>query len=356
MRAKFLCLPLALLLLLPCALYAQTVIRTPDTTQPLATRWQWALQKADSTECGHGCWIGYSIERRMNRDSYIGSWNDFDTSQPSLGEIIYGKRVVPGTSTADGKVSKQVALLFRVDPKTHAIAATEFSNLSHSVTLHAPLIWIGRSADAPSLDLVEGFYARTHATDVKKHLLTAIGLHDSRKLVVPFLGKVLNGQAADEVRGAAAFWLGQGGPDALELLTHAARNDRSERVREKAVFAISLIKSPAATDTLIDLAEHANDRGVREKALFWLAQVASKKAVAALAGVAQDDPDVDIRKKAVFALSRLPADQGVPRLIKIAKTSRSVEVRKQAIFWLGQSGDPRAVQVLAKIARGDSKR
>ncbi|HET7569187.1 MAG TPA: HEAT repeat domain-containing protein [Gammaproteobacteria bacterium] len=351
-RLKILGAAFALLLALPGALLAQTVIRSPDTAQPLVARWQWALQKIGNSQCGDGCWIGYSIERRMDSDSYIGSWNTAAAAQPSLGEVIYGKRILPGAVAADGKVLKRVALLFQLDPNTHRIAAIEVSNLSRPVTLHAPLVWLGPSADGPSLDLIEKLYGQTGATATRKHLLMAIGLHDTRKLVVPFLGKVLNGQGGDEVRGAAAFWLGQGGASALKLLAHAARHDRSEAVREKAVFAISLIESPAATDTLIDLARGAGNRAVREKAVFWLAQQASKKAAAALMGIAQNDRDVDVRKKAVFALSQLPVDQGVPRLITIATTSRNIEVRKQAIFWLGQSGDPRAVDVLAKIARG----
>ncbi|HET7307499.1 MAG TPA: HEAT repeat domain-containing protein [Gammaproteobacteria bacterium] len=351
-RLKMLGASFALLLALPGALLAQTVIRAPDTTQPLAARWQWALQRIDKSQCGAGCWIGYSIERRMDSDSYIGSWDTAAAAQPSLGETIYGKRILPGTAAADGKVLKQVALLFRLAPNTHRVATIEVSNLSRPVTLHAPLVWLGPSADGPSLDLIETLYSKTHATPVRKHLLMAIGLHDTRKLVVPFLGKVLNGPAGDEVRGAAAFWLGQGGANALKLLAHAARHDRSEAVREKAVFAISLIQSPAATNTLIDLAQGADNREVRKKAVFWLAQQASNKAAAALTGIAQNDRDVDIRKQAVFALSRLPADQSVPRLITIANTSRNIEVRKQAIFWLGQSGDPRAIDVLAKIAGG----
>ncbi|HET8551668.1 MAG TPA: HEAT repeat domain-containing protein [Gammaproteobacteria bacterium] len=351
-RLKILGVAFALLLALPGALLANTVIRAPDTAKPLAARWQWALQQIDNSQCGGGCWIGYSIERRMDRDSYIGSWDTAAAAQPSLGEVIYGKRILPGMSATDGKVLKQVALLFRLDPHTHSVAAIEVSNLSRPVALHAPLVWLGSSRDGPSLDLIEKLYGETHETAARKHLLMAIGLHDTRNLVVPFLGKVLNGQAGDEVRGAAAFWLGQGGAKALKLLAHAARHDRSEAVREKAVFAISLIESPAATDTLIDLAKGADNREIREKAVFWLAQQASKKATAALMGIAQNDRDVDVRKKAVFALSQLPVDQGVPRLITIANTSRNIEVRKQAIFWLGQSGDPRAVAALAKLARG----
>ncbi|HET6726367.1 MAG TPA: HEAT repeat domain-containing protein [Gammaproteobacteria bacterium] len=352
-RLKILGMPLALLLALPAALYAQTVIRAPDTARPLPARWHWALQRLDDAGCGGGCWIGYSIARRMDRDSYIGSWDtDATEQQSSLGELIYGKRMLPAASAVGGKVLKQVALLFRLDPKTHRIAAIKASNLSRPVEMHGPLLWLGSSADAPSLDLIERLYGNAGTAAVRKHLLMAIGLHDTRKRVLPFLGKVLNGQADDEVRGAAAFWLGQGGAGALKLLVQAARHDRSEAVREKAVFAISLIKIPAATDALIDLAKGADNRGVREKALFWLAQKASKKAAAALAGIAQNDPDVDVRKKAVFALSQLPADEGVPRLITIANASRNIEVRKQAIFWLGQSGDPRAINALAKIARG----
>lgn len=337
---------------LPAPLYAQMVIHAPDTHSPLAERWQWALQADDGFQCREGCWIGYSIQRLMDPDSYIGSWNSDDEKQIPLGEMLYGKHISRLETETNGKVSKPVALLFRLNQDRDRITAVKVSNLSRPVSLHAPLLWLGRSADAPSVNLIKKLYAETSTTSARKDLVMAAALHDSQ-LAVPFLAAVLNSRAATEIREAAAFWLGeQNEAHALTLLTQVARQDKSEDVREKAVFAISLMTMPAATDTLIELAKHADHREVREKALFWLAQHASKKAVATLEHVAENDPDAEIRKKAVFALSQLPADQAVPRLIKLARSSQDPGVRKQAIFWLGQSGDPRAVDVLASIAKG----
>ena len=65
--------------------------------------------------------------------------------------------------------------------------------------------------------------------------------------------------------------------DGLRLLAKAARADRSEEVREGAVFGISQVELPAAVDELISLARGADKRDVRKQAVFWLGQMASEK-------------------------------------------------------------------------------
>jgi len=56
-----------------------------------------------------------------------------------------------------------------------------------------------------------------------------------------------------------------------------------------------------------------------------------------------------VKERAVFALSQLPKDEGVPKLIDVARTNRNPVVRKQAIFWLGQSRDPRALDFFVEV-------
>ena len=159
--------------------------------------------------------------------------------------------------------------------------------------------------------------------------------------------------AGDEVRGQAIFWLAETRPDrGLEAARAVMRDgSASRKVRDKAVFALSQIRKPAATDELIRIARSDADSHIRGQALFWLSQQAGKKAAGALREAIDNDESSQVREKAVFAVSQLPDDQSVPLLIDLLKNHRDPNVRKKAAFWLGQKRDPRALDALAEILR-----
>ena len=157
----------------------------------------------------------------------------------------------------------------------------------------------------------------------------------------------------DELRGEAVFWLAETRPERGLDAARALLRDTSasRKVREKAIFALSQIRKPAATDELIRVARNDADSHTRGQALFWLAQQAGKKAAGALREAIDGDEDAHVREKAVFAVSQLPDDQGIPILIDLLKNHRDPGVRKKAAFWLGQKRDPRALDALEEILR-----
>lgn len=360
-----------LFLAVPIGAQAQTVTNTPNSSQPLEQRWDWAVTQARGSACSNGCWIGYSIVRLMDEDSYIGSWSDRD-DRPTLEEVIYGRHTE--RLTGDGprnaaqraverqngreapKVEKEVAFLFRAEPGDREIRDIQISNMSMSVDLDGlPVLWLGQAGLPESIAFVREQFGTAGSTELKKNLVTAAGIHEGEASASAFLRQVLSGQEDDEVRSQSAFWLAeQDGPEAASVLEQTAKQDRSEEVREQAVFGLSRIDSDDATERLIGLAKGgADDTETREKAIFWLGQKASQKAAETLGDIAQNDPNTEIQKKAIFAISQLPHDEGIPKLITIARTHRNAKVRQDAIFWLGQSGDARAVDVLVDIARGE---
>lgn len=121
-----------------------------------------------------------------------------------------------------------------------------------------------------------------------------------------------------------------------------------ESVRSAAVAAIAFHAGPEALDTLIAAARNDRNARVRGQALFWLAQRAGKKVASTITEAVENDPDIAVKKRAVFALSQLK-EEGVPLLIQVARTNRNAEVRKQAVFWLGQSQDPRALAFFEEV-------
>jgi HEAT repeat protein len=126
---------------------------------------------------------------------------------------------------------------------------------------------------------------------------------------------------------------------------------RPNRLSDRALTALALHASPAASPVLVDLARNGATPQLKGRALFWLAQRAVEEAVPTITSAIDTDPDTEVKKQAVFALSQLPKDEGVPRLIELARSHRNPEVRRQAFFWLGQSKDPRAVDFFASILK-----
>jgi len=375
-------LGLGLFALMAAALAAhelpREVIRYPGTGTAIGPRLEWALHEAKTRRYGSGFRVGYGIRKLMGERSYIGSWNDdrLRSTEPTIEEVLTGKRrvepLMPRAEwlsrtarevlddlemdrTAEKKVWKDVAILLRYEGDGSADPEkVEMSNFELDFDFQGlPLLWLGDASDDQSLTLLRGLYAGAKREETKKHVLAAVGIHNTPALVIPILESVLVSRDADELRKDAAFWIGQqDDPAALKVLRRAARTDRSCEVRKGAVFAISQVELEAAVDELIDLARTAESEDVRHEAVFWLGQRASKKAGAALVDFATKDGDSRVQEQAVFALSQLPENQGVEPLIKIARTHPNPHVRKKAVFWLGECHDPRALEALIAIVKG----
>ncbi len=110
-------------------------------------------------------------------------------------------------------------------------------------------------------------------------------------------------------------------PGALPELIRMAHDDASPRVRQQAQFWM------------------AQSYG----------KLGGKLVAAALDEEAEHDPDAGVRKQAVFAISRLPQPEATDKLVNLAGSSTDPEVRKQAVFWLGQSNDPKALAYLTSL-------
>ena len=369
-------LPASLSLLCVAAGLGQTIFQIDAKETSLADRWELAKANAGSRHFERGYWIGYSIQRLMGERSFIGSYySESRRNHPSLGELITGMKQeletpdvsIGRTTSMSGMMSfnegdkpehniiKEVALLFHLEgTRSLAVTDLEVSNLSLHVDLgDEPLIWIGSAGHTESVSFLKKVYAQAGPTELKKHLMMAIGLHEDTNEAIEFLKTILQSSEHSGVREDAAFWLGQTGTsDALKILTGTARNDRSDGVRDKAMFAISQIAGEASTDVLIDLAKSHTDRETRKKAAFWLGQKASEKAIGALKDLAYKDEDTEVQRNAIFALTQIDhGEGGVDELIRIATTHSNPRIRKEAIFWLGQSENPKALDALIGIVK-----
>jgi hypothetical protein len=340
---------------------AQTVLRPPDAARDLPARWEWAGRDARAAGRAQS-WIGYSIVRMMDENSYIGSFSsDERDNHPSLGEVLTGlrqERTGPGGgSHGRRRVPKEVALLFSVGASAPggapAVTEVRMSNLSLRADLgEAPLYWLGAARPEESLSFLASLLREAPSTDVRIGLVEALGLHGGCEGLFPLLSSIARGDGVPEARSRAAFALGGiATPASLALLAEMARKDQSEEVREQAVFAVSQMDSGYGMETLIGIArERGLRREVRSRAAFWLGQAASAKALRALKAITEEDDDADVQRQALFALAQSDTG-GVEAVIAVARGHGSPRLRRDAIFWLGQSEDPRALDALVAILR-----
>ncbi len=348
--------------------FGQEVTRHSDEASSLEGRWAWAESEGARVQ-EKGYWVGYSIDKLMWEQSFIGSFGS-RRSNKTLYEILgEPEKIIDRTAWGmsngykrsahhEGRLLlKEIAILFYVDKsgKKEPSNPSEIkvSNLSLEVDLkRKPLIWLGAVEQDESIFHLTELYDDIKSSDLKEDVISALGLHTSARQILAFMEKVLETENDDDLKEAAVFWIGQQDlPESLEILKRVLASGWPADVREKAVFSISQMSLPEATETLIDLARNEPNREIRKNAIFWLGQKASRQAMEVLNEVLLDEGDVEVQKQAVFAVSQFPKDEAVPRLIEIAKNHQSTAVRKQAIFWLGDSGDPRALEVLIELAR-----
>jgi hypothetical protein len=272
------------------------------------------------------------------------------------GPALESKNVWSGREPRIFKRMKDVALLFLVSRSSSGdliVQDVELCTMDLTVNLkNKPLLWLGASGDVESMQRLKDMFARATSVKVKKDLVEAIGLHQRNSDTYSLLSDILIGRESDEVRAKAAQWMGElGNPAGLKTLEKTAEKDRSVKVREEAVFAISRIDNDESTDVLITLARTADNSKVRGKSAFWLGQKASRKAVATLESIVADDEESDVQRQALYALAQVRDSATVDWLTTIARNHANPRIRKQAIQLLSQSDDPKALETLIEIVR-----
>ncbi len=212
-------------------------------------------------------------------------------------------------------------------------------------------VWLNGVEADDSVHVLTDLAGQSDARRLRDSAVFAISLHQSNAATTALIGLASPGKDI-ELREKAAFWLAnQRGHDGFVAIQRLAREDADPKFREKLAFDLTLSKDPEALNELIRMAHEDTSPQVRKQAQFWMANKGGKRVTEDLRAIAINDPNEQIRKSAVFALSRLPGDEAATQLIAVADSSKDPVVRRQAIFWLGQSNDPRALDYLTKLLK-----
>ena len=213
------------------------------------------------------------------------------------------------------------------------------------------VVWLGDITPGDSVATLGALAKQSEAKKLRDEAVFAISVHQTPEATPALIGLTAAGNELS-LREKAAFWLvNQRGNDGFAAIERLARDDADPAFREKLTFDLSIAKDPRAVTELLRMAHSDTSPEVRKQAQFWVAQKGGKQVAGDLRQMAEDDPEARIRKSAVFAISQLPREEATTQLIQLAGTAKDPAVRKQAVFWLGQSDDPRALDYLTSLLK-----
>ena len=344
-----------------------SVVHCPNQKASLEARWQWALKQISEQPTTKYFWIGFSTERLMSENSFIGSW-PVDPDYPTLSELIYGVRVeLPQRSYSayrtSHKVVKEVAYLFEIDRTSKSIGRIRTSNISLTVYMkRGVLFWLGKVGYGQSFSLLRKLYDDADDGYLKKRLIGRIADFDHPQMI-SFLNDVLQSEESDRVRKEAVDELDHyHSRESLDILLRTVQNDPSDAVRKEAIHSISHIELSAAEDALIEIAKTGPSPIARREAIDELRDISSPKVMNCMESVINKQDEVyKIRREALEALTDIENDSAIDVLIRIAQTHIDPRIREETIEKLDDldelklNASSKAIQCLGSIVNNQNE-
>jgi HEAT repeat protein len=214
--------------------------------------------------------------------------------------------------------------------------------------------------------------------DIQLMALNGLLTSDSER-ALPILEKFLTGNRSEKLRERALFVLSQSSsPHAREIVVRIARGQQSPEMQEAAIRYLGLFGGEASKQALADLYASSSDVSVK-KAVLQSFMISGQKA--RVLAAARGEKSEELRKSAIHLLGVMGAQPelwemyqaessvevkkailhamfvggGSERLTEVARSEKDPELRKAAIHSLGVMGD-RTGQVLLSIYASDPDR
>ena len=155
---------------------------------------------------------------------------------------------------------------------------------------------------------------------------------------------------SDDIRGSAIYWLGNARLADLEFFRTLYKSSRSSGVHGQIIQAVVGLRSPAATQWLLDMAKDKSlDAESRKNAIYWVSQQRSVDMDQLNTIYDQARGDNDVQTQVLYVYSMRKESAAVDKLMAIAKSDPNLEMRKTALYWLGQKNDPRIQQFIRDL-------
>ena len=212
------------------------------------------------------------------------------------------------------------------------------------------VFWLGQLRDDRAVTMLEEILKTEKDEDVLDKAVFALSQHRSPRAAAMLRDLAQRDNAPKQQREQAIFWLGQQkSADNANLLIGLFARVNDEDLKDKIIFSLSQVRSPATDKWMLDLATNEKeDVEIRKKALFWAGQ---NKAVSieALGQMYDRMSDREMREQVIFVVAQRRDAGAVDKLIDIARNDKDRDLRKRAVFWLGQSKDPKALKAIEEL-------
>ena len=202
---------------------------------------------------------------------------------------------------------------------------------------------------------IEGELLKSNPADpLVLSTLNMIATSPSAK-ALPMLIEIEKNSSNPKTRKDAIYWISQshGDKDAivdtLTGLLPSANGDDAEAV----TYALGQVHTDKAVNALATIARDKNrTEAVRNSALFSISQSRVPNRLSLLEDIYKNSSDsLPVRRQVLFAVSQTRDPQAVTLLSNIASSDPNIELRKQAVFSLGQIKSPEATQALENLLR-----
>jgi beta-lactamase regulating signal transducer with metallopeptidase domain/HEAT repeat protein len=334
-----------------------------------AERWRWAEQRGRSVGSSR-YWIGYLVAgdptgRSMyysDRDTPVRSGSATFMGRMRIGDsnglIFTGASLAPLVGN-HSRTSTAIFLQFERSGGADRLRRVHVGSFVYPVYFAgAPAIWIDSATDAESVAKLRALAANERSLEVRRDLVSAVGVHRDANVALPPLIEWLNSRDEPEgVRREAAEVLGDySDRRAVAALARVSRNDRSSGVRHEAIEAFEHMTLPEATDTLLALATSLESTDLRHVAIESLGNRHEPRVVSFLTQLARGNGDTRLRRDAVEALGSMH-EEGFAAIADLARHASETSVRRQAVEEIAESEPTsRALDLLREIIRSDADR
>ena len=172
--------------------------------------------------------------------------------------------------------------------------------------------------------------------------------------VLPFLLDVAKNSPNLRARKDAIFFMTQSQVnkdavvDTLTGLVPTVTDDDSDAV----TFALGQIRTEKALNALAGIARDKNrSEKMRNSAIFCIGQSGVPNRVALLDDIYKNGDSTQLKMQTLFALSQTHDPQAISILANIAASDPEFTLRRQAGMWLGQMKSPEATQAIENLVR-----
>ncbi|MBK9313841.1 MAG: HEAT repeat domain-containing protein [Acidobacteria bacterium] len=215
-----------------------------------------AFRQSKSSGQGETVWLAWHFRARDGVSySPFGSMNYFDNG------IRLEKRDSPNAAA--------IFLLVDATGSAPKFQRLTLLNLDDPYVFEdRPVYWLGDIETAQSIDYLEKtFLSATMERELSRGALRAVSVHE--------------------------------GDQSIALLRKFAGGDGDTEVRKAAVTGLARVRTPAATDVLIDLYNSAGNDDLKREIINGLSRSSEPKAADKLKAIAKGDPDPKLRQRAI---------------------------------------------------------